>query len=464
LARRRTIPPPLTPPNTSRYVDIVDTTSRDYWRSRHAHRPDGGLRAAWAEAVALASAAKPDLAALAAIIVPELPYRVSVMEGLKTSRPRSWTEAVNYAVERPSIALSDDAYVRAVVVDCDHADTERWRLCGLPEPTWIAVTPATGRHHVVWWLTTPVYKGAGARMEPLRYLARVEQAVVYEMGADAGYAKRQTKNPFHPDWHVLQWTGRAYDLDDLYAPVECAPTAATVRRRGEPRGGIGRNVELFDRLRFWAYDHHGRHRDRRAWGLAVAAQAASINATFARPLPPNEVGWTVKSVSEWVWTHYQPTHRSDVDRGAMAADLTDDMTLADRQRAAAVRSAGLNRRGTDDALAAAVAALGAAGRRVTQAAVAEAAGLALRTVKSRWATLRPADAPIQQPPRPALVVVASAPERPAAGARARADTYRRFRLAAEVAAIEAERAAALPRGGPPPLPAFLVAAKRLRAG
>lgn len=464
MVGRRETPPPPTLPIKSENVDIVDTGSREYWRSRHSRAADGGLKPAWAEAVALACAARPDLAALAAAIVPDLPYRMSVADGLKTGRPRSWTEAVNYAVERPYISFNDDGYVRAVVVDCDHDDPDRWRLCGLPEPTWIAETSGTGRHHAVWWLASPVYKGPGARMEPMRFLARVEQAMTNELDGDPGYAGRLTKNPFHPAWRVACRSGRAYGLRDLYAAVECAPTASTVSGWGEVRTGIGRNVELFDRLRFWAYGGRRRYGDRRAWGLAVAAMAADINATFASPLPPNEVGWTVKSVSNWVWERYRPS----VDRGAMSADLSDGMALADRQRAAAARSADLNRRRTDDAIAAAIASLAASGHPVTQAAVAKAADVSLRTVKSRWPTIRPTvSCPAPEAPRPVLAVVSERAVGRSSGIRRRAAEYRRLRLVSETAVVEAERAIETPpRPGPvrPPIPAFLIAAQRLRSG
>lgn len=462
-------------PKPGHLLDKQDAWTSDNFRGRRNRRYDGSLQPRVAEAIAIAQTAAPHLAELAADIIPEMPFRVLASADVKSRRAWSIVEPICYAIERRYLSFNNGEFVNAIIIDIDHDDVDRWRMCGLPAPTWIAVTPESGRHHLVWWLASPVFKGSGSRIGPQRYLARVIDAMTYELDGDPGYSGVLTKNPFHPHWRVSTRGGAPVELDDLYAAVHCAPSAARQRRRGEARSGIGRNVELFDRLRFWAYDHKHTFIDRRAWGLAVAAQAAAINAEFTVPLARNEVGWVVKSVAEWVWDRYQRGSGANrVRRGAMG--LADDMPLADKQVAAGVWSAAKRRASTDEKIAAAIAVLRGAGRALTQAAIADQADVSLLTVKRRWSTVKtmvasPTDdgtvadvAPTVMTGTKQKVIRPSA--LPKGGlvarstARIRAEAYRAARLASVTAAIVSERQGGT---GRPPIPAFLLAAERLRA-
>ncbi len=78
-----------------------------------------------------------------------------------------------------------------------------------------------------------------------------------------------------------------------------------------PPTGIGRNVEIFDRLRRWAYVAVADWRigTYDAWYSVVADRgeqiAADVGAESPRgPLKANEVGHIVKSVARWVWERY----------------------------------------------------------------------------------------------------------------------------------------------------------------
>jgi hypothetical protein len=402
-----------------------------------------------------------------------LPYKVLASADIKSRRAWSIVEPIVYAVGRQYLGLSNDRFVNAIVVDCDHDDAERWRTCRLPPPSWIAATPESGRHHAVWLLARPVYKGPGAAMAPMRYLDRVVEAMTHELNGDPGYAGALTKNPWHARWHVTLPGGELVELGDLYAAVCAAASQPRQRQRRDVRIGIGRNIELFDRLRFWAYANKRRFADRRSWGLAVADQAATINMGFANPLPPNEVGWTVQSVAEWVWSRYQASG-ADAHRGAMGLD--PDVPLAEKQQAAGPWSAAKRRSATDQAIADAVQGLRAIGKPVTQATVASASGKSLATIKRRWASLKAmptepvsaAPATEAAAPRPALVVVHGAAAKPEGAAvrstpKTRAEAWNRYRLEVMTKEIEAERRAESTGTGRPPIPAFLVAVARMRA-
>ena len=317
-------------------------------------------------------------------------------------------------------------------------------------------------------------------MEPIRYLARVVEALNFELSGDVGYSGTLTKNPWHPRWRVLVWGGEPVGLDDLYAAVCCAPTRPFTRQRAEVRSGIGRNVELFDRLRFWAYDHKHQYTDRRTWALAVAAQAMGFNGDFVEPMAVNEVGWIIKSVAGWVWTRYSPEiGLGRVNRGAM--ELSQELPLGQKQALAGTWSATKRRSHTDSRITEAVAAMLNDGHAITQASVSAASGLGLATIKRRWPMISamtksvscgPVTTPVVEvekptmpsppvPSRPDLSIVGAArgisgPSTP----KSRAGSYRQAQLAAMAAQIEAERTAT---GGHPPVPAYAVAAQRMRA-
>jgi len=96
-----------------------------------------------------------------------------------------------------------------------------------------------------------------------------------------------------------------YSLAELAQYVDLATAAV----KSAPLG-IGRNVEVFDRLRRWAYTAIA---DRKigthdAWHEAVARRASQIavdlGAAGPRDRKENEVGHIAKSVARWVWERY----------------------------------------------------------------------------------------------------------------------------------------------------------------
>jgi DNA-binding CsgD family transcriptional regulator len=82
-------------------------------------------------------------------------------------------------------------------------------------------------------------------------------------------------------------------------------------QKKSPPTGIGRNVEIFDRLRRWAYVSVADWRigTYDAWCGVVTDRgeqiATDVGAESPRgPLAANEIGHIVKSVARWVWERY----------------------------------------------------------------------------------------------------------------------------------------------------------------
>ena len=216
------------------------------------------------------------------------------------------------ALDYPLIQVNNPTAHWALLLDMDRDQEElaepwskpgpawAWEEAGLPAPTWIAVSRKTASCHYGYRLRVPVALADCARPQPLKYLAALERSYVWKLephGADPNYVGLITKNPEHQAWKV--WgTGAAYTLGELadYLPRLIPETE---RSKGL---GLGRNVSLFDDLRFWAYSAVRQYRDadRADWLGAVRRHAAKFNA-FDVPLSPQEVGHVARSVGTWVW-------------------------------------------------------------------------------------------------------------------------------------------------------------------
>lgn len=189
-----------------------------------------------------------------------------------------------------------------LVFDLDYSGAAvAWVDANLPAPTWTAQNPANGHAHVAWGLEVPVH--INGRQEPVRYAAAIEAAFCEALRADPFYGGLISKNPLHESWRVTWGPAQLYGLEDLAEWVDLkAP-----RKRRAP-SGLGRNVELFDALRTWAYRAvrgYWRPDGWNAWHEAVLARAERLN-VFEVPLPYSEVKATAKSVARWTWRKLTP--------------------------------------------------------------------------------------------------------------------------------------------------------------
>lgn len=198
------------------------------------------------------------------------------------------------------------------------ASTHAWENeLGVPAPTWAALSPDKNSAHLCYELETPVARHEHARIKPQQYLAAIESALAVKLGADAGYTGQLCKNPLHPQWDLYQGPDTSRDLHELAEYVELTTTQRHAYNR-IPRGEVGRNIFLFDSLRFWAYDNIQTHRvgDLEAWEQSVIAAAQLNNAvsydhlpflTGRGLLPLSECRAIGKSVARWTWLNFGKT-------------------------------------------------------------------------------------------------------------------------------------------------------------
>lgn len=195
-------------------------------------------------------------------------------------------------------------------------------LLGLPVPSWTTLNPHTRGGHIVYALAAPVCLTSAAHRRPVNLLARVEAGLTRVLGGDPAFAGRITKNPCAtahlPLWGPTEAVYRLKELASALSGLDALPRyddhkALTVT-------GVGRNVDLFNYLRRWAYPRRGSYgtseQGRLDWDQVVHDRAVlrnedHIGNEYARgPLSTTEVMHLARSVSRWTWRNIAPV---DVD-------------------------------------------------------------------------------------------------------------------------------------------------------
>ena len=212
-----------------------------------------------------------------------------------------WRERRERALRRQYVETSPRALVAAVVIDVDRPNAVLRafeRPSDHPMPSWV-VEGNNGHGHVGWWLESPVCRTDAARVDPLRYLARVTEGLRRSLDGDQAYTGLLTRNPLHADADVIWGTDRTYSLRDLGT----IHTPRQLPRKPEHASGLGRNCTLFHTARKALYIQYDPARPADEWHRMVTRHCNEVNATFdaelGGPLPFSEVQATASSISRW---------------------------------------------------------------------------------------------------------------------------------------------------------------------
>lgn len=220
------------------------------------------------------------------------------------------------ALHRRYIQANPSALTTQIVIDLDHEDSlgVALEINGVPTPNYVAQSPS-GRAHVAYMLAAPVCRTDNARIEPIKFAARVEAGLVSALRADLGYAGFMTKNPVHDDWDTVWTNDHLWTLKEMALQLrDWMP--ATLPRRAAENSGLGRNVALFNRVRLWSYRAVRNHWDSgpAGWEQATYAYALAVNEEFAAPLDASEVVHLARSVSRWTWRNFTRESFSKLQR------------------------------------------------------------------------------------------------------------------------------------------------------
>lgn len=222
------------------------------------------------------------------------------------------------AIDKKYLQVNQPQLVTYLVFDIDRqGGVLSWYDNDLPPPYWSSKNPDNGHAHIAYRLKIPFCTSDIAHREPIRYAAAIESAMIQRLKADRGFAGLLTKNPLHSHWQNEFWTEYEYTLDELadYLDLKGHPL------RGHEVSGLGRNCELFDSTRQWAYRairEYWSPNYKRKWNDAVYDKVESTNSQFNVPLPVSEVKAIAKSIANWTYREFTPEkfRQSQAKKGA----------------------------------------------------------------------------------------------------------------------------------------------------
>lgn len=245
--------------------------------------------------------------------------------GPSKSGPYKRRERAAALSESPYIETNPTCIQSLIITDVDAGDVAGLaQLVGLPPESWAVRTRnAVGSGHIGYALATPVVLTDAAHRRPINLLARVEWGIRDVLGGDTAYAGRIMKNPVSPG--LFQDTLWPQDVSfPTYTLRELASALSdlgALPSPGDPRprqSGVGRNVDLFDRTRTWAYRAIKRYWNSgfSEWSEVVHAKARILNLDLERegriPLPDREILHLARSISKWVWSRFTPESFSEI--------------------------------------------------------------------------------------------------------------------------------------------------------
>jgi len=179
------------------------------------------------------------------------------------------------------------------------------------------MNPANGHSHYLYLLDTPVRTAIDGNPKPIKYAAAIQTAMRSRLNADPGYCGLIAKNPLNQHWKTKIWTDQAYSLGDLADYLDLTEKAAN--RERFDNYGLGRNCNIFNDLREYAYSAIRQASGFEQFHSDCFAYALNLNVALSSPLLLNEIKAIAKSVARWTYTNFDKSKFSAIqaERGSL---------------------------------------------------------------------------------------------------------------------------------------------------
>lgn len=200
--------------------------------------------------------------------------------------------------------------INSLIFDVDRPGAAlAWEDGNVATPNIVVVNNKNQHSHLIYFLARGVTKFPTSSLKALKYLAAVEYAYTTRLKADAGYSGLIAKNPLSSFWLTWNIHERLYDLSELADYVDLKAVSEKEQKE-QIRSGVGRNVDLFENGRKWAYEavRDFRHKTYNDFFSAVFSNLKGLNGMFLSPLQANEVISTAKSIARWTWRRDGAAH------------------------------------------------------------------------------------------------------------------------------------------------------------
>jgi hypothetical protein len=248
----------------------------------------------------------------------------------------TYREPKEKALNKKYIGYNNNYFINGFVFDIDQPKgAMAWDDNGLPKPNIIIQNTANGHAHLVYALKAPVCKTDNARTKPLKLASLIQCGFTERLKADRAYADVLMKNPVNEaHWRTTWGNIEAYDLNYL---SEFIPDNIQEQKR-LPAYGIGRNVNLFEDLRHYAYRSVLKFKEQGTYEkwereLILKSEGLNLFCNGSNPLSYNEVKATARSVAKWTWKNFTKEAFSFIQssRGKKNAGKSKKMTKKRQQ-------------------------------------------------------------------------------------------------------------------------------------
>jgi len=238
--------------------------------------------------------------------LPDKPYHTNELGKLKIASKET-------ALKYRYIQFNDVAFIRFLVFDIDRAAAAlSWENAELPPPNLAVINPVNTHAHLFYYLENPVCRTRNAHLKPISYLKSIYQSYAIKLQADLCYAGLLAKNPLNPAWQTWYIHSNLYSLSELADYVELQKI---ITKKALNKDFAGRNDELFNTVRLWAYQSRFNYQNYSDFYKAVFDYTNSLNQLFTIPLQYSEVKSISTSIAKYCFKHFTAeTKRNLIDR------------------------------------------------------------------------------------------------------------------------------------------------------
>lgn len=221
----------------------------------------------------------------------------------------------NKALDMLYLQVNHPLYLHTMIFDLDKENCfYEFENAHLPIPSFITKSPESGRCHYGYMLNAPISSTEKSRQKPVKFARAVYFNMATRLGADLSYAGLITKNPMNSHWSPF-WSGAdLYELNDL---ADCFDDLEDPKKRENTEFAFGRNVEIFDTQRKWAYKNVLKYKNESSFDafykeLLLKCETFNSFANYNNLLPYKELVSTAKSIAKFCWKEFSNEKLHDI--------------------------------------------------------------------------------------------------------------------------------------------------------
>lgn len=203
-----------------------------------------------------------------------------------------------------------------------------------PKPNLIVMNRDNSKCHAMYAIKPGVHLNTFSSRKPIAFAENVLNGLTMRLNGDRNYSHLIAKNPLNESFRLYTPRIEPYDLNEL---AEWIPDKIIKATPKAEHGAYGRNCEVFDKCRHWAYIAIRQYiaTSFAAFHSAVLSRCIELNTTVYLPMTQREVKTIARSISKWVWDNKskltsfsKQAHRSKLGNKAKSLKAEQNRKLA----------------------------------------------------------------------------------------------------------------------------------------